>query len=170
MPHPLAICSSCQLVFAVPFITLEAGSAAQIDGISANCPRCNRQASIPDGYYKTVGDTINVLVSSSHSIAKLESLFKKLISDQDRGGDRERIDKTIKEEAPELTGILSLLPRKRSEVYAFLALILAILSYMKQNPSCAPAEAINTVTTVAAPSSLPNRKQRRTQTSKARHK
>lgn len=104
---------------------------------------------------------------------ELEILIKRLMSAQRQGGGREEIEKTIQKDAPELNGFLSYLPHKRVEVYAFLALILAALTYLRNNPACKPTEAIDVVTTASASPDAgapPNRKQRRTQQSRARHK
>jgi hypothetical protein len=136
-----------------------------------------------NGVYEVLGDTVRIITDSKRTASEVQALIDDLRQAKNRRASNEEIQRTIEEKAPELTGLLSFLRQRegREEVYKVLGIIIALLglllAYLKVNQSPPPVQ-INSLVERAVAEAVappvepqpPNRKQRRAQGSKARHK
>jgi hypothetical protein len=99
-------------------------------GCTASCPSCGGTGRIPDGIYDVLGETIRILRSSDRSASQLQKLADALKAARQNNASPDEIKQTIKEQAPELTGIADLLPTNRNELYGAVSAICAILSVL----------------------------------------
>jgi uncharacterized protein YecA (UPF0149 family) len=125
-----AICQSCGHIYMG--LELEPGVT---DGIELSniesvypCPRCGGVGSIPDGVYSLSKDALEQL-KASHASQEALKKFRKIISLGKRENrEPEAIVAEIKKEVPELSSVADLLPKKRSELYAFIAMLIGIVT------------------------------------------
>ncbi len=83
---------------------------------------------MPDGTYNFIGNTIELLSGPQRSRSDLERLAGILRSARGRGASADEIREQVRKEVPELMSIADLLPKTRKDVYAFVGIILAILT------------------------------------------
>lgn len=128
MPEMPVFCDNCELIFGSGF-HFENTTHVTLSGNKAQCPGCHNMAPIPDGLFNFVNDSIEIINAPKTTVEKLEyykSLIKKL---KDNKANYNEIKSELEEKAPELNSLINLLPKNRSELYAFLALILATISF-----------------------------------------
>lgn len=125
MPEVPAICDACGLVFGSGMV-FENARNITLSGNRAQCPRCGAWGRIPDGVYNAFDRTLELVTGPARTVADLKALQSALLSMRARQAKTEDIAAEIKRVAPELE--TSLLPQTRSELYAFLALIIAALT------------------------------------------
>jgi len=88
---------------------------------------------IPDGVFNFVGNTIEILSAPKRTVDELSRLAKILREAQEKKQSPEEVAQTIRKELPELSGLADLLPKTRAELYAFLALIVAVVALLSQS-------------------------------------
>lgn len=116
---------------------------------------------IPDGTYRIVGDTIELLSGPQRSRADLERLAQLLRSARQRGATLDEIRVDVAREVPELASLADILPRTRNELYAFIGVVLTILTLiLTQLKDDRPVhvevtQVINQITQVEAAPSAP---------------
>ena len=142
-----AVCDNCRTIFPSGF---EVSNSTNISfsGCGAGpCPVCGGMGHIPDGVYNFLGNTIEFLSGPSRSIAELERLAALLERAKTSNATSQAVAKEIDESIPELSSIKDWLPKNRSELYAFIALLLSALSLMiSQSESGEPSKVeVNTV-------------------------
>jgi hypothetical protein len=149
-----AVCDSCGAFFPSP---IEASNAINITFSTVAvgpCPHCGGSGHVPDGTYNFIGNAIQFLSGPARSASDLERLAAILRSARQREASAEDIRKQIANEVPELQSIADLLPKTRAELYAFIGIILAILTLLlgalrKGEPSKIEInQVINQITTV----------------------
>ncbi len=131
MPRIPAFCEKCKLIFPSP-INVENSTNIGFNDVGVSCPNCGHRATIPDGVYDVIGNTIDLIKGSSLSKQKIrqyKSLIEHLKSEK---VNYENVKEEIQKNAPELNSLISFLPKNRNELYAFLALIIATLSLISQ--------------------------------------
>ena len=127
MPNMLAFCDNCRTVFNSGFY-FENSTNITLTGNQVQCPKCGRMAKIPDGTYNFVGESIELISGPDITIRRLE-LYKKIIEQVlKKQQNTEDFTTAIKQDAPELNKISDLLPKTRNEFYAFLSLLLALIT------------------------------------------
>jgi uncharacterized protein YecA (UPF0149 family) len=87
---------------------------------------------VPDGVFNFVGNTIEILSAPQRTIEELSRLAKILRDAREKKQSPEDVARTIRKELPELSSLADLLPQTRTELYAFLALIVAVLALLTQ--------------------------------------
>lgn len=142
-----AVCDNCGTIFPSSF---EVSNSTNISfsGCGAGpCPVCGGMGHIPDGVYNFLGNTIEFLSGPSRSIAELERLAALLERAKTSNASSQAVAKEIDESIPELSSIKDWIPKNRSELYAFIALLLSALSLMiNQSDSGEPSKVeVNTV-------------------------
>lgn len=142
-----AVCDNCGTIFPSGF---EVSNSTNISfsGCGAGpCPVCGGTGHIPDGVYNFLGNTIEFLSGPSRSIVELERLAALLERAKTSNATSQAVAKEIDESIPELSSIKDWLPKNRSELYAFIALLLSALSLMiNQSESGEPSKVeVNTV-------------------------
>jgi hypothetical protein len=88
---------------------------------------------VPDGVFNFVGNTIEILSAPQRTVDELSRLAKILREAREKKQGPEAVAQTIRKELPELSGLADLLPKTRAELYAFLALIVAVVALLTQS-------------------------------------
>jgi hypothetical protein len=124
MPAVPAFCDTCGTPFASGFVV--ENSHGSFSGCrSGPCPNCGGIGHVPDGVFKFVGDTIQVLSAPERSIAELSRLAALIRETTERRATPEEVVAAIRKELPWFRRLADLLPTDRGELYGFLALVLA---------------------------------------------
>lgn len=142
-----AVCDNCGTIFPSSF-EVRNSTNISFSGCGAGpCPVCGGMGHIPDGVYNFLGNTIEFLSGPSRSITELERLAALLERAKTSNASSQAVAKEIDESIPELSSIKDWLPKNRSELYAFIALLLSALSLMiNQSDSGEPSKVeVNTV-------------------------
>jgi hypothetical protein len=187
MPLVPAVCNNCGRVFSSGFELIDCTDIS-FSGIGVGpCPHCGGNGKILDASYTTFGDSLRILFNRSSK--DLDVLLSALKAAQARQATSEEVQAVVEEHAPELTNWLKkILPQNQAQWFAFLSLLIAAITFVKNNlaPNPTPTVINNTVTYAFSELCKPkpsikfsmkgkeptagNRKARLAQRSKARHK
>jgi SEC-C motif len=132
MPQLPAFCD-CGNIF--PSAYAISGGVGNIRNVRCQCPKCGKQAHVPDGLYRTVGETLELLSAPERSIKELARLAEILRSAQKTKASPEVLDKKIASELPALAALTKLLPKTTSDRIALINTILVAITLLKD---CAP--------------------------------
>ena len=139
MPSVPAFCDTCGTVFHSGVIA-ENSSIGFSNVLSGPCPKCGGTGHIPDGVFNFIGNTIEILSAPERTIKELTQLAQILQDAKVKGETPEAVIARIHQELPSLSRMADLLPKNRSELYGFLALILTVVQLMSQ-----PAQTSHTI-------------------------
>jgi hypothetical protein len=130
MPSIPAFCDNCGFIFNSGYSFGGNVQNIQMTGNKSQCTNCGNMADIPDGLYNVVNNTINLLKGPDISVQRLKTL-KRFVTDlRDKELTKEQLSKTITKEAPELSSIVDALPKTRNELYAFLAVLISLITML----------------------------------------
>lgn len=133
-----AVCDSCGCFFNSPIETSARGITFREDTVEG-CPACGASGHIPDGTYDFAENSIRLLSGSSRTVSELERLERLLRSARDRNATLAELRRELTAHAPQFESLTDLLPKTRSELYAFLGILLAaatlILTQLRQGES-----------------------------------
>ena len=93
---------------------------------------CGEMGHVPDGVFNFVGNTIEILSAPKRTVDELSRLANILRDAREQKRNPEEVAEAIRKQVPELAGLADLLPKTRSELYAFLALIVAVIALLTQ--------------------------------------
>jgi hypothetical protein len=151
-----AVCDSCGAFFPSGYDLH--GTEIKLAGNRAGpCPRCGGMGHIPDGTYNFIGDTIELLSGPARSRSELQRLTEILQSARARKASIEEVQGEIRSNLPELSSLADILPTTRSELYAFISIILSILTLILSQLDRGTSQkievnqVINQITSVAPP-------------------
>jgi len=120
-----AFCENCNLFFSSGFHF--ENSIVSLSGNKVQCPNCKDMVPIPDGVFNFVNNTIEIIKAPNITTLKLEeykNLLEKLRTEK---ASYNEIKSEIEKNAPELNSLSAFLPKTRTELYAFLGLLLTII-------------------------------------------
>lgn len=171
MPNMPAFCGSCGLVFDSGF-QIENSTNIRLHSVSSICPRCGGIGGVPDGIYNVLGGVVQLLSGPRSSAQQIAKLQQALEAARERNQTPEEVRKAVVAVAPELASLASSLPTSRVELYAFITVLLALLSllvtaYAAWKPSGPSQSEIDTMikkaldqsaSTTAPPSAQPHEK------------
>ena len=83
-----------------------------------------------DGSYSFIGETISFLGGPDRTASDLQRLASILQGARSRGETVQNIAAEIKRDLPKLSSIVDILPKNRTEFYAFIGLILTVISLL----------------------------------------
>jgi SEC-C motif len=152
-----AVCDTCGSFFPSPIEVSNSSNITFAGNKVGPCPRCGGMGHIPDGTYNFIGNTIEVLSGPKRSRSDLERLAEILRSARNRGATAEQVREQVKKEVPELSSLTDALPKTRAELYAFVAIILTVLTLLlaeirKGNqPNIEVTQVINQITQIIQP-------------------
>jgi hypothetical protein len=155
-----ALCDSCGNIF---LSDIEVNNSIHISFsgcTSGPCPKCGGVGHIPDGLYNFIGNTIELLSGPARTVSELQRLEIILSQARDEGIPIEQVSKRIQDEVPELSSLKDFLPKSRSELYAFLTIIITIISLIlgqlkqSQSPKIEINQVINLICQPQNPSIL----------------
>ena len=122
MPDIPAFCNNCGAIFRSG-IFIGGGTATLVGNTAGPCPVCGSMGVIPDGVYSIAGNIINLLSGPHSSVEHLKRLASILNEARLVKTEPNLVAEKIREEAPELSSIIDVLPKTRSELYPFITLI-----------------------------------------------
>ncbi len=152
MANVPVVCDTCKSLFVMPNIIGGPGTVeVTFSGSGAGpCPNCGGMGHIPDGVYRFVGDTIELLQAPQRTVSELQRLTQVLRSAQQRGADLQEVKSTVEREFPGWGERLSklLVPRTPADVAAYIMLFLMIVQMVMQAKANDETPAINEQTVI----------------------
>ncbi|HHF2921145.1 TPA: SEC-C metal-binding domain-containing protein [Vibrio diabolicus] len=130
MPMIPAFCDNCGTPFPSGIFVENCLQMTMTGNRSGPCPKCGGMGSVPDGVFNVLGNVIEIINAPSKTIEQLQRYAQVLDEAKEQRLSREEVKQKINEEVPEFSSVSQYLPKSRSELYAFLALIVSILAYV----------------------------------------
>jgi len=130
MPKVPAVCLRCGIIF--PSGIVVSGTNDSFIGCFSRCPRCGDAAPIPSGVYSALTDSVLAFTRqhlSAEAIERLRDIFR---SAQPEEKETEEVAREIRKEVPELAKLADALPKDRNQLYAFAAVLVALLGFVVQ--------------------------------------
>ena len=127
-----AFCDTCGAVFRSGIVVENSTNITFVGNRAGPCPVCGSMGHIPDGVFNFVGSTIEILSAPKRTVDELTRLARILREAREKRQSPEEVAQTIRKELPELSGLADLLPKTRADLYAFLALIVAVIALLSQ--------------------------------------
>lgn len=135
MPSVPAFCDTCGTVFNSGIFVENSTNISFAGNRSGPCPSCGGMGHVPDGVFNFIGNTIEILSAPERTIAELTRLTQILREAKAKAETREQVVSRIEKELPSLSGLVKLLPENRSDLYGFLAVVLAAVQLFSQPPT-----------------------------------
>ncbi len=149
MPAIPAFCDTCGTAFSSGIVVENSFNVSFSGNRSGSCPKCGGMGHVPDGVFNVVGSTIEILSAPSRTIQELTRLVEILRAAKTSSAKPEDVARDIERDVPALAPLMQLLPANRSEWFAFLAVLLAIVQvYLAANPPGTPAPPTITINQV----------------------
>ncbi len=123
-----AHCKHCGLLFPSA-IALGPNATGVMKGNVQTCPNCGGFANILDGKWSVVEAGLKLLAGPEATVLvlqRLQLIFQQAQNSEDVN--RDQLVEKINESVPHLGALTKLIPQTRSEIYAFLTLILMVIS------------------------------------------
>ena len=143
MPSVPAFCDTCGTVFSSGIFVENSTNISFAGNRSGPCPRCGGMGHVPDGVFNFIGNTIEILSAPERTIAELTHLARILAEAKAKSETREQVASRIEKEVPSLSKLAKLLPENRSELYGFLAVVLAAVQLFTQTPAAPSSTTVN---------------------------
>jgi len=124
LPRVPAFCDNCGSVFPSGFSVSGGATLTTVGGKSGPCPSCGSMGTVPDGVFRAAGNVIRLLTGPQKTIEQLQRLASVINEARNTVSEPNKAVEKIKQEAPELSSIVDILPRTRNELYGFLTVIL----------------------------------------------
>lgn len=130
------VCNTCETLFLAPNI-IDGSGALNVTFTGSGvgpCPVCGEMGHIPDGVYRFVGDTIEILQAPERTVSELQRLAEVLRTTRQRGAGFEEVKSTVEREFPGWGQHLSklLIPQKSADLAAYAMLILMVVQMVIQ--------------------------------------
>jgi hypothetical protein len=143
MPSVPAFCDSCGTVFSSGIFVENSTNISFSGNRSGPCPSCGGMGHVPDGVFNFIGNTIEILSAPERTISELAQLAKILREAKAKAETREQVVARVEKEIPSLSKLVNLLPENKSELYGFLAVVLAAIQLFTQSPSTQNTTTVN---------------------------
>lgn len=124
-----AVCNTCGTIFPSPFDILAENVGFFNIGVGP-CPKCGGNGSIPDGIYSFINNTILLLSNRKRTKLELQNLVSILTEAKQKQATPQELSQIIQDELPELSSLKDIFPKTRTELYAFVAIILTIITIL----------------------------------------
>jgi SEC-C motif-containing protein len=124
-----AVCDICGTIFPSPFNILAENVGLFNIGVGP-CPKCGGEGSVPDGIYSFIDNTILLLSDRTRTKSELQKLADILTDARKKQATTQELSEKIQKELPELSSLKDILPKTRTELYAFIAIILTIITIL----------------------------------------
>lgn len=124
-----AICDKCSTIFPSGFNIAKVGAQASLSNCKAGpCPRCGGDGTILDGVYKAIDNATTEAFVGKQSIDKLKQLLGVLELAKKKQWGREEVIANINKTTPAFAKIADRLPKSRTELYAFIVIIIMVIN------------------------------------------
>ena len=124
-----AVCDTCGTIFPSPLDIL-AENVGLVNIGAGPCPKCGGGGSIPDGIYSFIGNAILLLSDRTRTKSELQKLADILTEARQKQTTTQELSEKIQNELPELSSLKDILPKTRTELYAFALIILTIITIL----------------------------------------
>jgi hypothetical protein len=119
-------CQNCEALYGANVLEGAILDNTLIGNNPISCPFCGKTGYTIEGLYSNIGKAIEIIVESFNSKQSLSTFAEKLCQLKDK-----KIDPIqFKTEVPELKKLGDSLPKNRSELYAFIAILLTAISML----------------------------------------
>ena len=132
MTSPPAHCQSCDAFFFSTMMRFENARGISFTNTRVQCPKCGAMAQILDGTYDFVDNAIHLLAGPATTAATLRQIAALLEAARTRGDTREELRSTLATHGDAIGSLGDLLPSGRAELYAFVAMVLALIQLLLQ--------------------------------------
>jgi hypothetical protein len=129
MPMIPAFCTRCDAIFASGIFAANGINFTFVGNTAGPCPKCGGMGRIPDGVYNFIDQTIHLVSGPATTIRDLQRLVQLLENARAQKDSGEEIARKIEKEVPQLASVRDLLPKTRTELYAFITLFLVIVGW-----------------------------------------
>jgi hypothetical protein len=146
MPAIPAICNKCGTIF--PGVALRGTGlkARFVDCKAGPCPKCGGTGRIPDGQYDIFGDTLFAILQNITDTDVIKQSIEVIKTNIAAKASPEKITEEARKAAPELKTLWDFIPKTRVEAYAFITLLILVLSkFIDFSPSLKAPSADTTV-------------------------
>ncbi|WP_411801361.1 SEC-C metal-binding domain-containing protein [Bacillus atrophaeus] len=130
MPELPAVCDNCNAIFR-PGIVID-NSTATLMNNKVKCPKCGSKASVSEGVFNFIENTIEILSAPERTIHELQRFNEILQSAKSKNVTFEQVEDKIYKETPQLAPILESLPkikkRKSADFHVWIQTLAAITS------------------------------------------
>ena len=133
MPSVPAFCDTCGTVFHSGIMVENSTNITFAGNRAGPCPTCGGMGHVPDGVFNFIGNTIEILSAPARTIDELTHLAKILREAREKQDTPEEVAARIQKELPTLSRLGDILPKNRSELYGFLAVVLATIQLITQS-------------------------------------
>ena len=130
MPDVPVLCRNCEALFSASILEGAILENTLIGNKPVPYPFCGYMGNTIEGLYSTVGETVQIIANSLRSEKSLSLLAKKLKHLIARETEPSLFKQEIQQDVPELKSIADTLPNTRSELYAFIAIILGDITML----------------------------------------
>jgi len=146
MPILPAFCDTCGAAFSSGIFVENATNISFLGNKSGPCPQCGGMGHVPDGVFNFIGSTIEILSAPERTISELLSLARLLREAQAKTETKEQVLSRIQKDLPALSLLAKILPESKSDLYAFLSVVIAAIALYTQSPEKQPAQTIVNIT------------------------
>jgi SEC-C motif len=122
-----AYCASCDHFF-TGLIGVGPGTNVKVVNVRTICPRCGGFGKVLDGVYEGLEEAVRFLTGPESSAALIKNLLQVLEDARAKRDSPEHVQQAVAAAAPQLVGLLSVLPKTRTELYASIGVIATICS------------------------------------------
>jgi hypothetical protein len=126
MPRIPAVCKKCGKIFQSSFNV--GGTVVMQDCVAGPCPFCGGSGSIPSGIYTTLTNAALIFAAGKILPPQFRNFISIIESAIKNKEDAIKVSMEIKENMPELSSVADALPKTRNELYAFLAILIALVT------------------------------------------
>lgn len=122
------ICHNCEAFYGANVLDGAILGNTRLGNNPIPCPFCGKMGYTIEGLYSSVGQAVKIIVNSLNSEKSLTLLAKKLEGFKSKELDPHLFKKELQQNVPELKSITDILPKTRTELYAFIAVLLAAIT------------------------------------------
>lgn len=148
MPAVPAFCDTCGTIFNSGFFVENSTNISFSGNRSGPCPSCGGMGHVPDGVFNFIGNTIEILSAPERTVSELLGLAKLLREARTKGENREQVAARIEKELPSLSILAKLLPTNKNELYGFLSVVIAAVTFYTQSGDKPPSQTVVNVTQI----------------------
>jgi PHP family Zn ribbon phosphoesterase len=124
-----SFCDNCGTIFPSGIVVSNCMNLT-LSNNKSRCPNCGGWGHAIDGVFNIINDSIEILSGPQITVERLDKLEKIFKSSERKKSSPEEIEDTIKKEVPELSKISDIMPKKRTEFYEFIKVMILILQFI----------------------------------------
>ena len=128
MPVIPAICDNCGTLFDSGFHFENARNVKLSGNKASPCPNCGGIGSVPDGLYNFLDGSIELITGPKKTVNNLSRLANYIKEAKEAGKDSEEIKNDLARDFEEFNSIKDYLPKSRTELYAFLTVLIMLIN------------------------------------------